>query len=396
MMRTLKILIVEDTDWLERAPHHTHHLMERLSAKGHEVRVIDFEIRWREHQRTEVISNRTIFTNVHKAIDEGNVSVIRPSIIKLPFLEYFSLICAHGLEVRKQIKDFSPDVVVGVGILSANVAMRFANHKSTPFVFFVIDELFRLVPQKYFQNIAKHIESQNMRGSKKVICISEGLRKYAIQMGANAKKTVVLKGGGDHKLFSKANGTAIREKYGIKKDDLVLFFLGALNAYTGLREVASELARLNKLNVKLLIAGEGELCDALQSIIKARGLEGRIITAGWVPYKEVPDYVAASDICILPAYKNDIMRNIVPIKMYDYIAGGKPVIASRLDGIMTEFGQNNGVLHVDGPEDVVKRAIEIAKTGSIKEEGMRARRFAEKCNWDSSTKQLEVILERLT
>jgi glycosyltransferase involved in cell wall biosynthesis len=90
------------------------------------------------------------------------------------------------------------------------------------------------------------------------------------------------------------------------------------------------------------------------------------------------------------------MRNIVPIKMYDYIAGGKPVIASRLDGIMTEFGQNNGVLHVDGPEDVVKRAIEIAKTGSIKEEGMRARRFAEKCNWDSSTKQLEVILERLT
>jgi hypothetical protein len=43
----MKILVVQESDWLEKGPHQSHHLMERMSARGHEVRVIDFEIQWK-------------------------------------------------------------------------------------------------------------------------------------------------------------------------------------------------------------------------------------------------------------------------------------------------------------------------------------------------------------
>ncbi len=391
----MRILVVEEADWLERGPHQSHHLMERLSAKGHEIRVVDYEFCWRENKKKKLISKREIFTNVHKAIDKGNVTVIRPSIIKLPVLEYLSLIYTHSSEIKRQIEDYKPDVIVGLAILNANIAIRLAKKRDIPFVYYIIDEMFRLVPQKYFRKLARYIESKNMKCADTVLSINEGLREYTIQMGADREKTGVIRAGVDIERFSRVDGRSIREKYGIKDDDVVLFFMGLLLDFMGLKEVALELARSDRPNIKLLILGKGDLWDTLQDIKRESGRDGRIIIVDWVPYKEVPEYLAASDICILPAYKNDIMWNIVPIKMYDYMAAGKPVIASSLYGIMKEFGENNGILYVDRPEDVLKMAIEMAERNSIEEEGRKARRFVEKCSWDSKVKEFEKVLEEL-
>ena len=42
----MKILVVQESDWLERNPHQQHHLMERMALRGHEIRVIDYPIDW--------------------------------------------------------------------------------------------------------------------------------------------------------------------------------------------------------------------------------------------------------------------------------------------------------------------------------------------------------------
>ena len=180
----MKILVVQESDWIEKGPHQSHHLMERLSKRGHEVRVIDYEILWREHKKKELISKREVFRNVHKVVDEGGVTVIRPSIIKLPVLDYLSLVYTHRKEIERQIEEFKPDVIVGFGILNANIAIRLAKKRGIPFVYYIIDELHRLVPQKYFQWLAKYVESKNMKNADKVISINEGLREYTIRMGA--------------------------------------------------------------------------------------------------------------------------------------------------------------------------------------------------------------------
>jgi glycosyltransferase involved in cell wall biosynthesis len=88
-------------------------------------------------------------------------------------------------------------------------------------------------------------------------------------------------------------------------------------------------------------------------------MEDKIIILDWQPYEEVPKYIAAADICILPAYKNEIMQNIVPIKMYEYMAMGKPVIATRLSGLVKEFGEEWGLFYIERAEEVLNIAYKL-------------------------------------
>ena len=67
------------------------------------------------------------------------------------------------------------------------------------------------------------------------------------------------------------------------------------------------------------------------------------------------------------------MCNSVPIKFYEYMAMGKPVVTTKLPGVMREFGEGNGVIYVDKPEDALERAVELIEGGMIEEYGVKAR-----------------------
>jgi len=369
--------------------------MERLSKRGHEIRVIDYEIMWRTNGKKGLISERQVFEGVHKAIDDGAVTVIRPLIIRVPAFDYISLIYTHSNEIKKQIEEFNPDIITGFGILNSYIAIGQAKKNSIPFVYYIIDELHRLVPEKVFQNLARFIESQNMKNADKVISINEGLREYTIEMGAPKENTDVIRAGIDIQRFENNGRKAIRKKYGISENDTVLFFMGWLYEFSGLKEVALEMARHNYDSIKLLVVGKGDLWEDLQTIKCKYSLDKSLIMVEWVEYNEIPKYLSASDICILPAFKNEVMKNIVPIKMYEYMAAKKPVIATSIYGIMKEFGNNNGVIYVESPEDVLLKVIELVKSNAILDEGSKARKFVEGYSWDSIIDLFETTLVRV-
>lgn len=389
----MRILVLHESDWIKKGPHQHHHLMERLSKRGHEIRVIDHEIQWKEDKNKELVSTRKCFCKVHKAIIDGDITVIRPPIIKLPIIEYLSYVYTRRKEIEDQIRTFRPDVIVGFGILNPNIGLKLAKKNGIPFIYYSIDENFRLVPQKYFRWVAKYIESQNIKYADRALSINEGLREYAIQMGATEEKTAVIRAGVDLERFVSDGREEVRKKYGIVDGDIVLFFMGWLYDFSGLKEVALELARCENNHIKLLVVGKGNLWDALQEIRKKCGLEQKLIMVDWIPYEDVPKYLSAADICILPAYNNDIMRNIVPIKMYEYMASGKPVVATLLPGIVKEFGDNNGVLYVERPEDTLSNVVQLMENGYIMTEGKKAKHFVEKNSWHDITNEFEKILE---
>ena len=151
----MKILVVQESNWLDRGPHQSHHLMERMVKRGHEVRVIDFDILWRNKADRGNISPRSVYTASPKVIPGAMITIIRPSIIQLPVLEYLSLIFSHRREILRQFEEFKPDVVIGFGILNAQIAISICHKQKTPFVYYIIDELHRLVPQPHFQKFAR-------------------------------------------------------------------------------------------------------------------------------------------------------------------------------------------------------------------------------------------------
>jgi len=392
----MRILITQDTDWIKRNPGQQHHLAERLLLRGHEIRVIDYEILWRTEGKKELFSKRQVFHNVSKIFKDVGITVIRPPILKIPILDYFSMIFTYNREIRKQIKEFAPNVIITHSILTNYLAMRLARHNHIPLVYHMNDVNPTLIPFKPLQPVGRIIEKRILRNADKVIVINEKLREYAINMGADPEKTCVVRAGIDLERFNpEINGKEIREKYGIKDDDIVLFFMGWLYHFSGLKEVAIELSKIKDNTIKLLIVGDGDAFKDLQRIKERYNMEDKIILAGKQPYDNIPKFIASSDICLLPAYKNEVMKNIVPIKMYEYMVMRKPVIATSLPGIMKEFGKDNGVIYVDRPEDVLKKAVELIKDNRIEEEGRKARKFVEKYSWDNITDEFERILEEL-
>jgi len=389
----MKILVVQESNWIAKGPHQSHHLMERLVQRGHVVRVIDFDILWRRNNERSLFSERKEMIAPPKVIPDAHITVIRPAIIQLPVLEYLSLLYSHRREIVRQIEEFKPDAVVGFGILNARLAITQCRKRNIPFVYYVIDELFRLVPQKWFQGIARYIERMNYRDSNLVLSINEALREYTIAMGAVPGKTHVIRAGIDLEWFGKADREKKRKELGIYPDDIVLFFMGWLYEFSGLLEVAYSLKQNTENNhIKLLIVGDGELREELQRLQNVKDMSDRLILVGWQPYHEIPYYLAAADICILPAKNNEIMRNIVPIKMYEYMAAGKPVIASRLPGILKEFREGNGVVYVDDAGEVVRKAVEISLASEISHFGIVARKYVSQNDWKVITDGFENII----
>jgi len=362
-----------------------------MARRGHEIRVIDYEILWRAEGGKEILSRRQVFA-VSRIFEDASIPVIRPGILKIPILDYVSMLITYRKEINRQIREFGPDIIMGNDILTTYLAYKAAPKNNIPTVFYSIDIDHKLIPFRFLQPIGKVIEGKNIRNADLVIAINEGLREYTLRMGADPDKTLVIRAGIDPQRYDPGiESRVIREEYGIEKDDVVLFFMGWLYHFSGLKEVAIELSKVRDKNIKLLIVGDGDAFNDIQRIREEYGVQ--IILAGKQPYENIPKFIASSDICLLPAYNNKVMRDIVPIKMYEYMAMGKPVITTKLPGIMKEFGEDNGVVYVDEPEDSVGKAIELVEDGSVlKELGSKARSFAERNSWDNITDEFESIL----
>ncbi len=391
----MKILLVQESDWLTRNPHQHHHLADRLAVRGHEIRVIDYEIGWSEKKSVGLFSRRQVFRGVHKVLPEARVTVIRPGIVKLPLVSYISLFFTHRAEIQKQIREFQPDLIFGFSILNSYLAASTAKKLCLPFFYYWLDALDTLLPAAVLRPIAVALEERTLQQADAIIVINEKLRDTVVKHGANPKRIRVQRPGLDLEKFVPGRAREeTRARYGFNERDVVLFFMGWLYHFSGMKEVCLQMAKHRDSGFKLLIVGDGDAFGDLRQIVQTHGLADRVILTGKKPYDEIPSYIAASDICLLPAYDNEIMSETVPIKMYEYMAMAKPVIATRLTGLVREFGEDSGVVFVRGPQAAVAGAEELLRSGNVEAEGRKARAFAEKFDWGKVTDELEKLMEQ--
>lgn len=388
----MRILLLQETSWIDRGPHQQHHLMDRMSLRGHEIRVIDYNLLWRENGDGRVLKRREDFGNQPKVFSDARIDLIRPVVVQLPVLDYLSIPFSHSKEIKRQIKEFRPDVVVSLGIMNAYIGARLAKKHGIPHIYYIIDHLHTLLPLKIARPLAKYFEKQTIKMSDKVLVINKGLKDYVVEMGGREENVSIVPGGVDLEKYRVGleKRQEVRERYGIGEDETVLFFMGWLYEFSGLKEVSEELVEHDRF--RLLVVGEGDLFEELKRI---KGDSDRIVLTGKQSFDRIPEFLSAADICLLPAYNIPVMENIVPIKMYEYMAMGKPVIATKLPGIFKEFGEDNGVVYVDGPREVLSKVEELVESRRVEGEGERARSYAEGFDWNNIVDDFERILSSL-
>ena len=394
----MRILLLQDADWQKKGPHQQHHLMELMSKRGHEIMIIGFGQLWRE-EKFSIISKKIDNNSVNRFYSGASIHYIRPSFIKIPIIDYISFTLISFFEIRKQINKFQPDVIIGFSSVISNYwGALLASRDKIPYIYYWYDIVHVLNIPKPFGPAAKSIEKKIIKRSNLILTMNEGLKDSLLNLGAAPHLIHVVPGGIDFERFdlSKVKPLEVREKLGLSTDDTVLFFMGWLYEFSGLKEVILDIARVKQKypKLKLLIVGEGDYYLELKDIVKKCNIADHVILTGKRPYEEIPSLISAADLCLLPAYNNEIMRDIVPIKMYEYLAMHKPVIATKLPGISKEFGEDNGVLYVENSIQVIEKVIHLSKSEIyINQES--AKLFIENYKWDAIISHFEKILETI-
>ncbi len=73
----MKLLVLQETDWIKRGPHQQHHLMDRMALRGHEIHVIDYEYLWREDKEKKIITGRKEIKHAYKIFKDADITLIR-------------------------------------------------------------------------------------------------------------------------------------------------------------------------------------------------------------------------------------------------------------------------------------------------------------------------------
>ena len=244
----------------------------------------------------------------------------------------------------------------------------------------------------------KEQEIATLHLSDAIICPSNVTRDYIASLGLSRKLITVIPNGVSPSDFS-ASPLPSREGR-----IPTLLYIGTLADWQGLEVVIKALPKiLEQQAVRLQIVGRGRSRQrkVLSKHIRKLGVEGSVFVQPAVPHHEVPALIAESDICVAPLGLNDrnVTQGACPIKVLEYMASSRPLIASNMP-IVRELVRED----VDGllfspndPEDLARKVLALLSDVELSKrlaESATARALT-KFTWHESQKKLVKVYEKL-
>jgi len=198
------------------------------------------------------------------------------------------------------------------------------------------------------------------------------LRSYFAGYGVQPSQLHVVSNGADPERFSPLiSGAGVRQRYGLAGEPVV-GFIGSFSTWHGIHNLAKLMSELHERvpHVKFLLVGTGGRRKVwLEQFVRQHGLESAVVFAGYVDYQEMPEHLAAMDVVVAP-YPNLPFFYYSPVKIFEYMAAGKPVVTTAI-GQIAEI-VNDGVNGCLCPPDDLRCMVEKI-VGLVKEPRKRQR-----------------------
>ena len=236
------------------------------------------------------------------------------------------------------------------------------------------------------------------RTAKKIICVSEPAKKHLVESWkVEPTKIVVMPNGVDIELFgSDYDPRPTRAELGLDGAP-VISFVGGFQHWHGLDRLAESFAKVlpEVPQARLLLIGDGPARASIERRITELGIEAAVIITGLVPQSGVPKMLAIADIAVIPYPHLPKELWFSPLKLYEYMAAGKAIVASRA-GQIAEVIQDghNGLLVESGDVAALAQALLKLLKDPVKRErlGQNAREQAIRHHsWERYIKRLEDI-----
>jgi glycosyltransferase involved in cell wall biosynthesis len=322
------------------------------------------------------------------------------------FLQAFPVTIAYlMMKLTRKLGSIKPDVVIInqtsaytglLGFLSSKLLNRKLlveyNDLQALYTFDMVKEKIPLRLHTLVRAVLMTIEDIIVKNGWRVTAITTFIQNYARERRTSLR-TEVIPDGVDTTSFdpSKFEREEIRNRFLVDPAEKICLYAGRLEGVAG-SGILLDTAKLLEADstVRFMIVGEGNI--ELVNQFKNRK---NVIYVGRVPKEEVPKYISASDVVLVPFPKGVASHSISPLKLFEALSMGKPVVASNISGIEEVVKDDfYGKLVSDDPNNWASAISVIANDGDRTKLSKRNREIViEKYDWGSLAKQFSAVIE---
>lgn len=242
---------------------------------------------------------------------------------------------------------------------------------------------------------AETVEAEVFGSADALLAVSQEVASYAIARGAAPGRVHVVPNGVDRARFHPAVEAS---EHAPGADRFVVGFSGSLKPWHGIDVLLDAFKTLAPClrNYHLLIVGDGPLRSSIQQFADDNGLHERISITGWMPHDELPGLIKSMDVAVAP-YPNLADFYFSPLKLYEYMAIGVPIIASRVGQITETLDHRETALLVEpGNADELAASIENLRRDSAfrRALGSAAALAARNFTWEGNARRILELAEQ--
>jgi glycosyltransferase involved in cell wall biosynthesis len=289
-----------------------------------------------------------------------------------------------------------PDILILIGIIYKAFGKRliYDHHDLVP-------ELF----QARFAGKSPHIlhtiltifEGLSCQYANHIITVNESHKALEIQRcGVKAEKITVVRNG-PQKFLGQAEpmpDIRIDEKITLVYAGIIGFQDGVDHLLHALRYIVYDLGRED---FHCVIVGDGDALPYIKSLTTELKLDQYVTMTGWLEHAVVARYLRSADICVAPEPANPYNIRITAIKIMEYMAAGKPIVAFDLPEHRVSAGKGAVYAHPNDDEDFARYIIALMDDPDQRRTmgQYNIKRIKEELAWEHQAKLLIKAYEKL-
>ncbi len=269
----------------------------------------------------------------------------------------------------------------------------------------IIHDENKILNRNYIGTLKKYLEYWETFAFKlpqKFVVVTQGIKDYLIETyDINEGDIVVVENGFSVDIFE--NKSDINKNIKLNYGYIYICFVGHLLRWQGIKYLIKAAPDVIKQfpNVRFLIVGDGPVKKELMELTEEFGVSNNFIFTGSVPHEQVPSYINASDLCVAPfIIERNSKSGLSPMKLYEYLACGKAIVASNIPGV-NELLRNSGggsTVTPENPKELANTIAILLRNDDLRKTmGDRGRAYViENHSWTSVTKKLLALCNKLS
>ena len=387
MLKNHNIICFGFADWDNPFRTNQHHIMKRLAVQNRVLFVESLGLRQPVFQKKDILRIFKRLIKGLRGIKKINENLYVYSPLVIPFHKFYLIRKLNNFILKNAIRKIQKKLSFTRPILWGYVPnivdfKKFFDEKLT--VYHCVDELSAnpLIPGA----VVSQKENELIKTADIVFFTSKPL--YEKKKILN-KNTYYLPNVADFEHFSKV----WREKLNIPEEiknikKPVIGFVGAISKYKIDFSIIEYILQTHRDWSLVFIGalGEGEKALDISNFSKYRNF----YYLGPKPYSELPSYLSYFDVCIMPNLINEYTKNMFPLKFFEYLSTGKPVVAIDLPSL-EEFRK---YFYSATDKNSFVQKIEEALNESSEELKIKRIEIARQFTWEKRIEEMSEIINK--